>query len=150
MQILYLFPFLGIVNYKDKYEAARSVLGITKPIVVEPRPERKEKEDGGLEPDDEMSEDFDYHAADMVSSRRVTVPMPPGHTWRFAVPCQQAKGILMRYATTQDKKQEKSERHSEYYKKFGNPNYQGWCTTLEDFSLGRVPHSYLIDLFLKA
>lgn len=122
-----MFTFVGVVNYKDKYEAARSLLSVTKPITIEPRPERKETDEGGLEPEDEMLQDLDFHAADTVSSRYVTVAMPPGHTWRFAAPCPQARGILMRYATTQDKKQEKSERHSEYYKKFGNPNYQGLC-----------------------
>jgi hypothetical protein len=112
-----------VVIFKDRYEAARTMISMTKPITIEPRPERKETEDGGLEAEDEMNLDFDFQGAETVSSRYITVPMPPGYTWRFAIPCQQARGILMRYATIQDKKQEKSERHSEYYKKFGNPNY---------------------------
>ncbi|CAG7828773.1 unnamed protein product [Allacma fusca] len=112
-----------VVIFKDRYEAARAMISMTKPVAIEPRPERKETEDGGLEAEDDMNQDFDFHAEDTVSSRYITVPMPPGYTWRFAIPCQQARGILMRYATIQDKKQEKSERHSEYYKKFGNPNY---------------------------
>ena len=106
-------------------------MSITKPILVEPRPVKKVEPEEEGETDDvaeeteEMSQDFDFQAAENISSRYIVVPMPPGYTWRFAVPCKQARGILMRYATVHDKKQEKAERHSEYYKKFGNPNFPG-------------------------
>jgi hypothetical protein len=123
--------------YGDKYEAAASILKATKPVEVDPRIVEKKKslliEDKELEDETEPklqkkdsmeseSEPFDYDKCTVIPYKEVLVPMPLGHVWRLAKPCEKAKGILMRFALTADKKQERAEKHSEYYKKYGNPN----------------------------
>ena len=65
---------------------------------------------------------IDYENATVIPHEKVTVPMPLGYVWRYAKPCEKANGVLMRFATTSDKKQERAEKHSEYYKRYGNPN----------------------------
>lgn len=55
----------------------------------------------------------------------VGVPVPPGE-WRRAVrPHPKAKILLLRFSNKYDKKMPGAEKHSEYYKKYGNPNYGG-------------------------
>lgn len=117
--------------YKDKYEAAASLQWVTKPISVDHEVvERKknleieerteeEKGEGEKKKEDEI---FDYDSYSVIPYEKVKVPMPLGYVWRYAQPCEKTKGVLMRFATINDKKQEKAERYSEYYKKHGNPN----------------------------
>jgi len=127
----------GVVIYEDKYEAAASLLKSTKPVAVDPRLIEKKKSfvDDDTNPDDDaqnnlqrkdsdMSENeaFDYDKVDVIPYKEVVVPMPLGHVWRLAKPCDKSKGVLMRFALVSDKKQERAEKHSEYYKKYGNPN----------------------------
>lgn len=134
-----MFVILGVVIYKDKYEAAASLLKITKPIAVdmdlvekkkslliEEKPLSDEGEShsrkSSISGSDKLSL-LDYENSSVIPQEVVCVPMPLGHVWRFADPkSTNSKGILMRYAKTDDKKQERAEKHSEYYKKFGNPN----------------------------
>ncbi|XP_035211643.1 nuclear cap-binding protein subunit 3-like isoform X2 [Stegodyphus dumicola] len=52
----------------------------------------------------------------------VDVPVPPGH-WRLGIPHPKAKAILLRFATKDDKKLPGAEKRSQYYQKYGNPNY---------------------------
>ncbi|KFM64219.1 hypothetical protein X975_12954, partial [Stegodyphus mimosarum] len=54
----------------------------------------------------------------------VDVPVPPGH-WRLGIPHPKAKAILLRFATKDDKKLPGAEKRSQYYQKYGNPNYGG-------------------------
>ncbi|KAL1428656.1 hypothetical protein MTO96_003006 [Rhipicephalus appendiculatus] len=55
----------------------------------------------------------------------VGVPVPPGE-WRRAIrPHPKAKILLLRFSNKYDKKMPGAEKHSEYYKKYGNPNYGG-------------------------
>lgn len=112
-------PFFvsGIVIFKNAYEAANCLLHCSKPIAA--------PKDKPAESAQDMEESFDYSKVDQVPHEMIAVAMPPGHVWRFAAPCASARGILMRYPTTYDRKQEKSERLSEYYRNFGNPNYGG-------------------------
>ncbi|XP_033748730.1 nuclear cap-binding protein subunit 3-like isoform X2 [Pecten maximus] len=49
---------------------------------------------------------------------------PPGK-WRLGKVIPKAKHVFMRYSTKADKKLRGAEKRSEYYKKFGNPNYGG-------------------------
>lgn len=128
-----LILFIGVVIYKDKYDAATALLKTSKPILMDPRmverkrsivlsAENPDKDENNEEKSENMNEDFDYDKVDVIPQSSITVPMPPGYVWRFGTPCEKAKGILIRYATKNDKKQERAERFSEYYQKYGNPN----------------------------
>jgi len=108
----------------------------SKPIAMDPRlAERKrsivetsnndankDKDENNDEKTDQMSEDYDYDKVDAIPQSWITVPMPPGYVWRLGAPCEKARGILIRYANKNDKKQERAERFSEFYKNYGNPN----------------------------
>lgn len=54
----------------------------------------------------------------------ITTPIPPGY-WRLGTKHPKAKFLLVRFAFKSDKKPLKAERFSEYYKKYGNPNFGG-------------------------
>ncbi|XP_054718072.1 nuclear cap-binding protein subunit 3-like [Uloborus diversus] len=57
-------------------------------------------------------------------SPSVDVPIPPG-TWRLGMPHPKAKAILLRFATKDDRKLPGAEKRSQFYQKYGNPNYGG-------------------------
>lgn len=114
---------------------------VTKPISVDHEAVDKKKnldiEDKPVPDEDEGDKDseqgrknslskpdcvLNYDEVSIIPHEQVAVPMPLGYVWRYAKPCEKAKGILMRFATLQDRKQERAERYSEYYKKHGNPN----------------------------
>ncbi|GBN48570.1 hypothetical protein AVEN_103761-1 [Araneus ventricosus] len=59
-----------------------------------------------------------------VPAEVVDVPVPPGH-WRLGVSHPKSKAILLRFATKDDKKLPGAEKRSQYYQKYGNPNYGG-------------------------
>lgn len=70
-------------------------------------------------------------AKDTVAGREeldvseVGIPVPPGE-WRRAVrPHPKAKMLLLRFSNKYDKKMPGAEKHSDFYKKYGNPNYGG-------------------------
>lgn len=65
-------------------------------------------------------EEFD----DKIQLSDITIPIPPGY-WRLGTKHGKAKFILLRFALKSDKKPLKAERFSEYYKKYGNPNFGG-------------------------
>lgn len=54
----------------------------------------------------------------------VAVPVPPGR-WRLGVPCPRTKAVLLRFSSRKDRKLDGAERKSEYYRKYGNPNFGG-------------------------
>jgi len=59
-----------------------------------------------------------------ISIKDIDYPLPPG-IWRKGVDYPKSKGIFLRFATRADKKQINAEKKSEYYKKYGNPNFGG-------------------------
>lgn len=59
-----------------------------------------------------------------VDVAEISCPIPPGF-WRLGKPHTKAKNILLRFAYRTDKKPYKAEKFSEYYRKYGNPNYGG-------------------------
>ncbi|KAK4875252.1 hypothetical protein RN001_011674 [Aquatica leii] len=59
-----------------------------------------------------------------VNLSDISVPIPPGY-WRLGVSHPKAKFLMLRFAFKSDKKPLKAERFSEYYKKYGNPNFGG-------------------------
>ncbi|KAG8184857.1 hypothetical protein JTE90_016202 [Oedothorax gibbosus] len=61
---------------------------------------------------------------DEVDCKSIDIPVPPGH-WRVGEPHPKAKALLLRFATKDDKKIRGAEKRSQYYQKYGNPNYGG-------------------------
>ncbi|KAB0794692.1 hypothetical protein PPYR_11531 [Photinus pyralis] len=57
-----------------------------------------------------------------VSISDISVPIPPGY-WRRGLDHPKSKVLLLRFAFKTDRKPSKAERFSEYYKKYGNPNF---------------------------
>lgn len=52
----------------------------------------------------------------------ITIAIPPGY-WRLGAKHPKSKCLLLRFAFKTDKKPYKAEKFSNYYKKYGNPNY---------------------------
>lgn len=59
-----------------------------------------------------------------ISIKDINCPLPPG-LWRKGIDYPKSKAIFLRFATRADKKQPNAEKMSEYYKKYGNPNFGG-------------------------
>lgn len=59
-----------------------------------------------------------------IHIKDIKYPLPPGQ-WRKGVDCSQSKNIFLRFATYADKKPHNAEKMSDYYKKYGNPNFGG-------------------------
>lgn len=143
------------VVWLDEASAARALLGTSTPLVIKKKNEIDEKQmtkTGSTEIEegecleneavillsDESSDEEDIEvirkgepsiAMDVdkpaeCPEEPIDVPVPPGH-WRLGLPHPKAKAILLRFATTDDKKLRGAEKRSHYYKKYGNPNYGG-------------------------
>ncbi|XP_057322814.1 nuclear cap-binding protein subunit 3-like [Microplitis mediator] len=105
------------VVWLDKVSAARALIGLSKKIVGSKETQLKDEQDDAMEGlADKTTNSIDVKAIDF--------PLPPG-VWRKGVECPKSKTILLRFATSSDKKQANAEKLSEYYKKHGNPNYGG-------------------------
>ncbi|KAF4523505.1 hypothetical protein B566_EDAN004576 [Ephemera danica] len=78
-----------------------------------------EEEDGEMEAPEKATED------EAVPASEINAPIPPG-MWRLGAQCLKAKCILLRFATRADRKPKQAEKLSDYYKKYGNPNYGGF------------------------
>ncbi|KAG8042723.1 hypothetical protein G9C98_005363 [Cotesia typhae] len=100
------------VVWLDKISAARALIGLSKRITSK-EPAKEE---------DDTMEGLEKKLA--VSIKDIDFPLPPG-IWRKGVDCAKSKTVLLRFATTSDKKPANAEKMSEYYKKHGNPNYGG-------------------------
>ncbi|XP_032689417.1 nuclear cap-binding protein subunit 3-like isoform X2 [Odontomachus brunneus] len=59
-----------------------------------------------------------------INIKDIVHPLPPG-TWRKGIDYPKSKAIFLRFATRMDRKQANAEKISEYYKKYGNPNFGG-------------------------
>ncbi|XP_024944567.1 nuclear cap-binding protein subunit 3 isoform X2 [Cephus cinctus] len=73
--------------------------------------------DSAIESDEKKDENS-------INIKDITCPLPPG-LWRKGIDYPKSKGILLRFATRADKKRPNAEKMSEYYKKYGNPNFGG-------------------------
>ncbi|XP_033230650.1 nuclear cap-binding protein subunit 3-like [Belonocnema kinseyi] len=69
--------------------------------------------------DDKMDENVTSEKE--IHVKNINYPLPPG-IWRKGIDCPKSKGIFMRFAIRSEKKQH-AEKMSEYYKKYGNPNF---------------------------
>ncbi|XP_043523578.1 nuclear cap-binding protein subunit 3-like isoform X1 [Frieseomelitta varia] len=124
------------VVWLDNVSAARAMLGLSKKIVgLEKQRTTKSLDDNPDEENNvtnndctvEMDEDNEITKEtdeDYINIKDINCPLPPG-LWRKGIDYPKSKAIFLRFATRADKKQPNAEKMSEYYKKYGNPNFGG-------------------------
>lgn len=106
-------PFLKELNNEttsteNKEESGRSILLKNKDREIELR-------------DDTEDSNIEEGCANISD---ISIPIPPGY-WRLGIECDKSKCILLRFTFKSDRKPHRAEKFSEYYKKYGNPNYGG-------------------------
>lgn len=77
--------------------------------------------------DDSQDKEFSDLPEDkdnIIDVTEITSPIPPG-LWRKGLEHPKSKCILLRFATRSDRKPVGAEKMSDYYKKYGNPNFGG-------------------------
>ncbi|XP_076233299.1 uncharacterized protein LOC143178478 isoform X2 [Calliopsis andreniformis] len=130
------------VVWLDNLSAARAMIGLSKRIVGLEKSSHKSTKLHEDNPDEEnniateectidMEDDNestniekDTSQGDFISIKDINCPLPPG-MWRKGIDYPKSKAIFLRFATRADKKQPNAEKMSEYYKKYGNPNFGG-------------------------
>ncbi|TGZ38480.1 Uncharacterized protein DBV15_08431 [Temnothorax longispinosus] len=121
------------VVWFDKVTAARAMLGLSKKIVgsIAKYSDRENdsenrKDDVAMADEENESIEADKNGKDdnCINIKDIDYPLPPG-VWRKGVDYPKSKGIFLRFATRADKKPINAEKRSEYYKKYGNPNFGG-------------------------
>ncbi|XP_024869038.1 nuclear cap-binding protein subunit 3-like isoform X2 [Temnothorax curvispinosus] len=122
------------VVWFDKVTAARAMLGLSKKIVGsiakysdrENNDSENRKDDVAMADEENESIEADKNGKDdnCINIKDIDYPLPPG-VWRKGVDYPKSKGIFLRFATRADKKPINAEKRSEYYKKYGNPNFGG-------------------------
>ncbi|KAG5327981.1 NCBP3 protein, partial [Acromyrmex charruanus] len=117
----------------DKETAARAMMGLSRRIlgnIVKYSDRENDSEnmkDDTAKADEEnesINADKNGKEDNCISIKDIDYPLPPG-TWRKGIDYPKSKGIYLRFATKADKKQVNAEKRSEYYKKYGNPNFGG-------------------------
>lgn len=129
-----LFDVTGNVVWFDNLTAARAMLGLSKRILGsvakysdrENNDSENKKDDVAIVDEENESIDADKSGRkeNCISIKDIDYPLPPG-IWRKGIDYPKSKGIFLRFATRADKKQIKAEKRSDYYKKYGNPNFGG-------------------------
>ncbi|XP_076627572.1 uncharacterized protein LOC143344889 [Colletes latitarsis] len=130
------------VVWLENLSAARAMLGLSKKIIgLEKSAQKSIKmrdsspdeennvaaEDGAIEMEDDnesTNTTKDTSQGNYISIKDIDCPLPPG-LWRKGIENPKSKAIFLRFATRADKKQPNAEKMSEYYKKYGNPNFGG-------------------------
>ncbi|XP_071557984.1 uncharacterized protein [Temnothorax nylanderi] len=122
------------VVWFDKVTAARAMLGLSKKIVGsiakysdrENNDSENRKDDVAMADEENESIEADKNGRDdnCINIKDIDYPLPPG-VWRKGVDYPKSKGIFLRFATRADKKPINAEKRSDYYKKYGNPNFGG-------------------------
>jgi hypothetical protein len=102
------------VVWKDTYLLSLAIIELSKPYANEEEGEVKEEEKEEKVNDDEEVEE--------VKPEKLKVKLESGK-WRIGIVSKQGNQIFMRYAKSTDKKIKGAESRSEYYRKYGNPNY---------------------------
>lgn len=133
----------------DNLSAARAILGLSKRIIGLEKQQTIKLFDGNPDEENnvtnddsivEMDEDHEITnttketGEDYISIKDINCPLPPG-LWRKGINYPKSKAIFLRFATRADKKQPNAEKMSEYYKKYGNPNFGGIITNIIKMSL---------------
>ncbi|XP_034946463.1 nuclear cap-binding protein subunit 3-like [Chelonus insularis] len=113
------------VVWLDNISAARALIGLSKKIVG--LNDKIEIGTNKIEINDSNEDD----EKNTINLRNIDFPLPPG-IWRKGVNCDKSQKILLRFAINSDKKQPNAEKLSEYYKKYGNPNFGGMRGILTD------------------
>lgn len=121
----------GNIVWFDNVTAARAMLGLSKKILgsVAKYSDREndsenKKDDIADEENESIDVDKNEKKENCISIKDIDCPLPPG-VWRKGIDYPKSKGILLRFATRADKKQVNAEKKSNYYKKYGNPNFGG-------------------------
>ncbi|KAK2581188.1 hypothetical protein KPH14_007990 [Odynerus spinipes] len=126
------------VVWLDNASAARAMIGLSKRIVGINEKTQNNKDTSNavdnasneeciMEVENDSSSDKESDEKkdkNEVHIKDIDYPLPPG-IWRKGVDYPKARGIFLRFATRSDKKQPNAEKMSEYYKKYGNPNFGG-------------------------
>lgn len=128
------------VVWLDNLSAARAMLGLSKQIIgfndKSVQRDTKSPDDNPNEENNVTNENFPMEQdsgtndrkkeqlEDYIHIKDISYPLPPG-IWRKGVDYPKSKAIFLRFATRADKKQPNAEKMSEYYKKYGNPNFGG-------------------------
>lgn len=122
----------------DNLSAARAMLGLSKRIMgLEKQKNIKTLDSNPDEENNVANDDYTIEMVednetintksieeDYISIKDINCPLPPG-LWRKGIDYPKSKAIFLRFATRADKKQPNAEKMSEYYKKYGNPNFGG-------------------------
>lgn len=121
------------VVWFDNLSAARAMLALSKKIVgnvakssdrENDSENRKDCEVIVHEKNESVDIDKDTKKENCINIKDIDYPLPPG-IWRKGADYPKSKGIFLRFATRMDKKSANAEKKSEYYKKYGNPNFGG-------------------------
>ncbi|XP_078044522.1 uncharacterized protein LOC144473998 isoform X1 [Augochlora pura] len=126
------------VVWLDNVSAARAMLGLSKKIVGLDKTNQKNthtndnpdvennvaNESCTIDMEDDNDSTKDLSQNDYISIKDIDCPLPPG-LWRKGINYPKSKAIFLRFATRADKKQPNAEKMSDYYKKYGNPNFGG-------------------------
>lgn len=128
------YDIAGNVVWFDNLSAARAMVGLSKRIVGSvTKHSDRENTDSENKKEDEVTMNEEHEAANVdedgkkenfVNIKDIDYPLPPG-IWRKGIDYSKSKRIFLRFATRMDKKQANAEKMSEYYKKYGNPNFGG-------------------------
>lgn len=141
-----IYDVTGNVVWFDNLSAARAMLGLSKRIIgsVTKHSDREnadsedKKESDSVIMSEEHAEavnlvDEDARKENFINIKDINYPLPPG-IWRKGIDYPKSKGIFLRFATRMDKKQANAEKMSEYYKKYGNPNFGGKKKKQQNYS----------------
>ncbi|CAG0920220.1 unnamed protein product [Notodromas monacha] len=74
----------------------------------------------------------------LIHPSEVAIAVPPGFVWRLGPPCPKANVIIIRFATVEDRKRPWAEKRSDFYKKYGNPNFDGMTGLISDSRKRRI------------
>jgi hypothetical protein len=115
----------GLITDKAKQSSAPAVDKSEKDVGESPSNggEAMDFEEGEIDEEQEPDENLDGES--LVHPNDVKISVPPGHVWRLGPATGKASSIIMRFATVDDRKIPRAERRSAYYRKYGNPNFEG-------------------------
>ena len=115
------------VVWKDTYLLALALMELSKPYDDNQNTDKAEQDLNAAEKSEEKSEETDLKndsniqiEADNENLKEINLPLGK---WRIGVISKKGNQIFMRYAKISDKKVKGAEARSEYYRKYGNPNY---------------------------
>lgn len=134
------------VVWQRPRDAARALLSLSKPLRLRRRPKTQasSQEAPDMTGQEEevvlMSEEDLPEEEEVLDVSELEVPLPPGN-WRKATPNHpKTKVLLLRFSSKHDRKVPGAEKRSEYYRKYGNPNYGGMTGLISGSRKRRMRH----------